>query len=283
MSWLRIDDGFPQHPKLVRLSRPDRWTWLEILAYCARYRTSGEVPISVGEAVKYASPAFLNRCFELHLLDHSEHGTEDYHVHDWESYNPKDPTAADRMQRHRNRNAKRNDDRNDAVTETVTRAQAAARIPSPSPSNTSSSSKDAPDDEEIKYTLKRYNPTTEQLARWTETLRTEPQRFNACLVAAKAKGRNVGAYLDTLISNGSYPDSEEGPKMIDVNDACRLTITGHGWDEATSEDAITDDFQRLAHSAKTTGTLDLEAVLSAWRDERARRYPTAQDAGGVAA
>ena len=60
--------------------------------------------------------------------------------------------------------------------------------------------------------------------------------------------------------------------MIDVNAACRRAITGNGWDETTSEDAIRDDFERLAHSAKTTGTLDVQAALKLWRDERARRY-----------
>ena len=61
--------------------------------------------------------------------------------------------------------------------------------------------------------------------------------------------------------------------MIDVNEAARRAITGNGWDEATNEDSIRDDFQRLAHSAKTSGTLDMDAALELWRAERARRYP----------
>ncbi len=275
MAWLRVDDGFPGHPKLVRLSRPDRWTWLEVLVYCARYRTGGEVPASIGEALKYATPAFLNRCLELNLLDHSEHDGDAYHVHDWAIYNPKDPTAADRMQRHRDRNAERNDavtpDRNASVTATVPRAQAAARVPSPS--STSSSVVDPADDEQIEKNLEPLKPTPEQLARWVAAMRSEPERFNACLSAAKAKGRNVAAYLDTLLSNGSYPEREETPTMIDVNEAARRLIAGDGWDETTGEDAIRDDLQRLAHSAKCSGTLDMDAALELWRDERARRYP----------
>ena len=61
--------------------------------------------------------------------------------------------------------------------------------------------------------------------------------------------------------------------MIDVNEAARRAITGNGWDETTSEDAMRDDLKRLAHSAKTTGTLDMDAALELWRAERARRYP----------
>ncbi len=84
MAWLRIDDGFSQHPKVVKLSRADRWTWLEVLCYCARFRTDGKVPSVVGEVVRGASPSFLQRCSEFGLLDHSDGG---YLVHDWTIYN----------------------------------------------------------------------------------------------------------------------------------------------------------------------------------------------------
>lgn len=66
---------------------------------------------------------------------------------------------------------------------------------------------------------------------------------------------------------------EETPNMIDINTAAQRLINGNGWDEATSEDAIRDDFERLAHSGKTTGTLNLDSALEHWRDERAKRYP----------
>lgn len=127
MSWLRLDDTFAQHPKITHLSRGDRWTWLEILLYCARFKTAGVVPETVGEVVKRATPAFLNRCYELHLLDLDG---EEYRVHDWDAYNPSDATAADRMRRYRKRNADRNADRNG---DGASRAGARARpVPSPS-------------------------------------------------------------------------------------------------------------------------------------------------------
>jgi len=75
---------------------------------------------------------------------------------------------------------------------------------------------------------------------------------------------------------GLDPVLERAPEpLLDVMEAARLTITGHAWDEATSEDAMRDDFQQLQHSAKTTGTLDMDAVLELWRAERGRRYGTA--------
>jgi hypothetical protein len=104
LPWLRLDDGFAQHPKVSRLTRGDRWTWLEILLYCARYRTGGNLPASIAEVVPKATPPFLGRCYEIHLLDVRADGEEGYVVHDWETYNPKDPTGADRVRRYRDRN-----------------------------------------------------------------------------------------------------------------------------------------------------------------------------------
>ena len=149
MTWLRIDDGFPQHPKIVQLTRTERWAWLEILAYCARYRTQGFVTSGVREAVSAATPRLLTKMAELRLLDVVDGG---WKVHDWNDYNPLDATAAERQRRYRDRNADRdttvtdtvtptvtsdvtrNDsDRNENVTVTAPRARASAPVPVPSP------------------------------------------------------------------------------------------------------------------------------------------------------
>ena len=98
MSWLRLDDKFVRHPKITRLTRGDRWTWLEVLSYCCEYRTEGFIPETIREVVPKATGPFLNRCYELHLLDLDG---SDYRVHDWHEYNPKDPLKAERMARWR--------------------------------------------------------------------------------------------------------------------------------------------------------------------------------------
>lgn len=125
---------------MLKLRRPDRWTWLEVLLYCARQRNA-TVTEGVTDVIRNATPAFLNRCFEVELLDLKDDGSGDYIVHDWEQYNPKDPTAADRMKRLRqrqkedhDRNEPRNGERNENRNVTVPRAQARARVPSPTPS-----------------------------------------------------------------------------------------------------------------------------------------------------
>ena len=111
MAWLRIDDGFPENRKVLALPRRDRWTWLEILAYCARQRNDGHVPAGISDIVRHATPAFIQQAHDAGLLDLTEAG---YVVHHWDEYNPTDPTGAARQERYRNRK------RNAAVTETVT-------------------------------------------------------------------------------------------------------------------------------------------------------------------
>ena len=128
MAWLRVDDGFPEHAKILALRRSDRWTWVEVLAYCARQNNGGVVPTGLADIVKHATPAFLHKCADAGLLDDTEHG---YVVHDWAEYNPRDPTNAVRQQRYR-RNAKSNGEvTEETVTATVTTVTPPrARVPS---------------------------------------------------------------------------------------------------------------------------------------------------------
>ena len=131
MSWLRMDDGFAIHPKILMLTRAERWTWMEVLCYCARYKTEGHIPESIGEAIPKASRDFVSKCGDIGLLDYdAEHGS--YWIHDWQDYNPKDATGATRQMRVRNK--ARNGDvpatvTGDAVTKVTPRARASRPVP----------------------------------------------------------------------------------------------------------------------------------------------------------
>jgi hypothetical protein len=105
MAWLRIDDGFTEHRKLLGLKRSDRWTWVELLTYCARQQNGGTVPENVCDVLRFVTPAFINQCVGLGLIDVEDDGT--MVVHNWPKYNPRDPTKADRQARWRaNRNGR---------------------------------------------------------------------------------------------------------------------------------------------------------------------------------
>jgi hypothetical protein len=112
MSWLRIDDGFSRHPKVTALTHKQRWIWVDILCYCARYNTHGFLPENFQEHVPGATEKYIEKCLDLGLLD--DMGDDGLKVHDWRIYAPKDPTGAERQA------AWRRKKRNGSVTETVT-------------------------------------------------------------------------------------------------------------------------------------------------------------------
>lgn len=99
MGWLRLDDGFTEHRKLLLLDRKDRWTWLELLTYVARQNDNGHVPRGVADVLRHVTPKFLQDCIRVGLLDASEDG---FYVHDWDEYNPPDKNA-ERQRKYRAR------------------------------------------------------------------------------------------------------------------------------------------------------------------------------------
>lgn len=85
MSWLKLDDGFDTHPKILGLKTDARrWTWQRILIYTCRYR-SAVVPETIGDVIPKANKKYLEDCVELGLIDVEKDGT--MKVHDWRIYN----------------------------------------------------------------------------------------------------------------------------------------------------------------------------------------------------
>jgi hypothetical protein len=114
MAWLRIDDGFASHPKLAALTDKQFRVWMRLLCYCAKHRDP-----SVDEVARREVPGLdfraISRFSSLGLLDPQG---EEWEIHDWITYLPKDATNAARQARWRSRvTALRNAERNDEVTE----------------------------------------------------------------------------------------------------------------------------------------------------------------------
>lgn len=307
MPWLRVDDGFANHPKILALGNDQaRWTWLCILLYAARYSTP-RLPANLGDSIPQATPAYLKQAVENQLLDIDDDGR--YTIHDWDYYNPGDPTNAARQARYRHRkrtSVTANVTANvtpqtvtppvtpvtqTTVTQTVTPvtppAPAAARVPSPNNNETnvsSSSNRNAEndDDDELDHHLAAagIGPTDRQLAR-----RENPARVRACLDAAQANGRNPAAYFHQLLTSGEWPLHSPGDgarsghagTVIDANDAAGRWLDGVGWDESFDEGLVEDEFDRIESSPRTSGTVDRPAMLDRWRQLRAERFP--QDTG----
>lgn len=50
MAWVRIDDGFVEHPKIARVGMIGAWLQLQALCYCNRNLTDGFVPTAIAES-----------------------------------------------------------------------------------------------------------------------------------------------------------------------------------------------------------------------------------------
>lgn len=49
--WVKLSQDFPQHPKMAAVSIPARWLFVELLCYCSRYLTDGEITADAANAL----------------------------------------------------------------------------------------------------------------------------------------------------------------------------------------------------------------------------------------
>lgn len=225
MSWLRIDDGAPEHRKVLGLPRADRWTWIELLAYCARQQEDGIVPAGIDDALRHVTPAFVRKCIAVGLLDVDDAG--EMRVHNWAIYNgatldERVSAVLDRYPQasanevHRaiggNRNAvlesvRRNREQN---RERGTNAGSKGGI-SPSRPKTYSprTSSVGParddDDDDLILRLDELRPSESQRLTWLLAASANRGKVERQLAAAVANGRNPAAYLDALIERDEDP------------------------------------------------------------------------------
>lgn len=108
MAWLRVDDRFASHPKVAQLSDKEFRVWMRTLCFCAAYQDPSVDRIALSE-VTGLTKAMVMKFSDLGLLDPSDVGHE---IHDWQHYQPKDATGAERQAKWRARNASRNGSHN---------------------------------------------------------------------------------------------------------------------------------------------------------------------------
>jgi hypothetical protein len=99
MPWVRLDDQFPDHPKVVAAGPLAGWLFVCGLAYCARQLTDGFIPSAqVARLVSESAASKLTASLvKAGLWEETEGG---YVVHDYLEYNPsKEKTLAKRAVR----------------------------------------------------------------------------------------------------------------------------------------------------------------------------------------
>jgi hypothetical protein len=85
MSWVRLDDHFPDHPKLAEAGPLAGWVYVSGLCYAARYLTDGFVPETIAQRFAGSSPELLENLVKCSLWDRVNGG---YVIHDFLDYNP---------------------------------------------------------------------------------------------------------------------------------------------------------------------------------------------------
>ena len=102
MSWIKLDDQFADHPKVIAAGPLASWMYVCGLTYAGRYLTDGFIP--AGQVRKLAdvdnATELAARLVEVGLWEPTEDG---YLIHDYHDYNPR----ADKVRAERAANAKR--------------------------------------------------------------------------------------------------------------------------------------------------------------------------------
>lgn len=145
MAWVKLDDQFPDHTKVVSLSSDAFRLHVSAMCYCSAQLTDGRVtPLVTRRLTWYVTDtnAVINELVTARLW---ETAGDDYIIHDYLEYNPSASEVkqqrkanADRQAKHRN--DKRNTGSNSVSNASVTRPP----TPSPSPSDRDEGKGDPP-------------------------------------------------------------------------------------------------------------------------------------------
>lgn len=95
MAWVRLDDKFTSHPKVLALTDREFRVHLSALCYAAEYKTDGDIPEAAWRLLG-VTRKLADRMVAVGVWD-IDAGT--YLIHDFRVYNPADPTAAERQRR----------------------------------------------------------------------------------------------------------------------------------------------------------------------------------------
>jgi hypothetical protein len=108
MSWVRIDDGFTDHPKIVRVGPLATILYLRALCYSARHLTDGRVPAEIAEqlcgglAAPRRATATPRALIGLLIRERLwEKKGDDFLIHDYLLYQPSKQEALDNQEQAR--------------------------------------------------------------------------------------------------------------------------------------------------------------------------------------
>lgn len=105
MPWVRLDDEFAQHPKVVSLPYRGRWLHIAALCYCNRMLTDGFVPLAMlaslcpheqDDPVDESAYRLADQLVDVGLWETAEGG---FAIHDYHHYQPSKREVLDARKR----------------------------------------------------------------------------------------------------------------------------------------------------------------------------------------
>lgn len=118
MPWVRIDDGFSEHPKWAGAAALDVQWFLYALCYCNRNLTDGFIPSSVALRLTPSKPQpAIERLVRSGVIDVELGG---YRIHDYLTYQPSKESIEAERERAKSRQKRFRSRERNAVTNAVT-------------------------------------------------------------------------------------------------------------------------------------------------------------------
>jgi len=211
MSWIKLDDQWMDHPKIIKAGRDARDMWLASITWCAKHLTDGYFPAELLPSLAVTAGVDVANCLTLAsslldacLWDSTDNG---YMVHDYLDYNPtKEQTEINRIARSAAGKAGGQAKSKQKSSKIQANGQAKSKqkstpSPSPSPSPIKKIGADAPTNPSEKKTKKEPDPRTNHPA--------------IVLVHTITKKYPNTAVYDKIISAvGEIPDSDKANKCF---------------------------------------------------------------------
>lgn len=95
MSWVQIDDNFPNHPKVIQAGPVAAWLYVCGLAYCRRYNTGGFIPAKAVKTLGVTTNPrrLIDALIAANLWERADKG---FAVHDYAVHYPDDSAVKDK-------------------------------------------------------------------------------------------------------------------------------------------------------------------------------------------
>jgi hypothetical protein len=204
MTWLRLDDGFPDHPKVLELSDGAFVLFIEALCYASRHMTDGH--ILPGAVRRFRGSAHAGELVDAGMWEATDRG---WLIHDYLDYQ----TPREQVDRAREANRERQKrwrERNASRNETVTHP------PTPTPTPTETTPPTPPDGGDwIASLAQRHGWTVEHAQRVAEQVLSGASRRprNAARYVLQAVARDPARYRLTPVppSEGDECPVHMGP------------------------------------------------------------------------